>query len=108
MTTRKISRLIIGIAALALTAVLLFTASKTLAAKGDRSAPTTPTNLVITAITDNSISLAWQGSTDNSGSFSYKVRINDLANSAYNSLATVSQTQTTYTARYLPSNSPYS
>jgi hypothetical protein len=97
----------IGIAALTLILVLLFTGPETSAAKGDRSAPTTPTNLVITAITDSSVSLAWQGSTDNSGSLSYKVRITNLANSAYTSLATVSQTQTTYTARYLATNTSY-
>lgn len=107
MITRQISRLMIGIAALALTLVLLFSGPETSAAKGDRSAPTTPSNLVITAITDNTVSLSWQGSTDNSGSLSYKVRINNLTNSAYNSLATVSQSQTTYTARYLASNSSY-
>src|SRR5678816_4108480 len=105
MTTRQISRLMIGIAALALTFVMLFTGPATSAAKGDRSAPTTPTNLVITAITATSVSLSWQGSTDNSGSLSYRVRITNLANSAYNSLATVSQSQTTYTAKYLASNS---
>lgn len=109
MTTQTISRLITGIAALALTSVLLFTGSKSSAAgKADKSPPTTPTNLVITAITETTVTLSWQGSTDNSGSFSYKLRINNLANSAYNSLATVSQTQTTYTARFLSSNSPYS
>jgi hypothetical protein len=107
MTTRQISRFIIGIAALVLTSVLLSTGSKTSAGKGDRSAPTTPANLVVTAITDNTVSLSWQGSTDNSGSLSYKVKITNLANSAYNSLATVSQTQTTYTAKYLTSNSSY-
>jgi predicted phage tail protein len=107
MTTRKISRLMIGIATLALILVLLFSGPETSAAKSDRSAPTTPANLVITAITDNSVSLSWQGSTDNSGSLSYRVRITNLANSAYNSLATVNQTQTSYTARYLASNSSY-
>ena len=108
MTTQQSSRLIIAIAALALITVLLFTGSKTLAAKGgDRSAPTTPTNLVVTAITTSSVSLSWQGSTDNSGSLSYRVRITNLGNSAYNSLATVSQTQTTYTAKFLQTNSSY-
>ena len=107
MTTRQISRLMIGMAVLTLGFVFLFSGPATSAAKGDRSAPTTPTNLVITAITDSSVSLAWQGSTDNSGSLSYKVRITNLANSAYTSLATVSQTQTTYTARYLATNTSY-
>jgi hypothetical protein len=109
MTTRHLSRLIVGIAILALTAALLFNASTSSAAggKGDRSAPTTPSNLVVTSITTTSISLSWTGSTDNSGSLSYKVRITNLSNSAYNSLATVSQSQTSYTAKFLASNSNY-
>ena len=107
MTTRQISRLIIGIATLTLIAVLLFGGSGASAGKADRSAPTTPSNLVVTAITETTVSLSWQGSTDNSGKFSYKVKITNLNNSAYNSLATVSQTQTAYTAKYLPINSPY-
>jgi len=107
MTTRQISRLIIGIAALALSTVLLFSGSTASAGKGDRSAPTTPANLVVTAITETTVSLSWQGSTDNSGKLSYQVKIANLNNSAFNSLATISQTQTTYTARYLTTNSPY-
>jgi len=109
MTTRHLSRLIIGMTILALTAVLLFDgpASSAAAGKGDKSAPTIPTNLVVTNITTTTVSLSWQGSTDNSGSLSYKVRINNLNNSAYNSVATVSQTQTSYTAKFLSSNSNY-
>jgi len=108
MTTRQISRLIIGIATLALTTVLLFNGSTTSAGgKGDKSAPTTPANLVVTAITETTASLSWKGSTDNSGKLSYRVKITNLNNSAFNSLATVSQAQTTYTARYLTTNSPY-
>jgi hypothetical protein len=41
------------------------------AATRDRQAPTTPTNLRITGMTPYSVSLAWNPSTDNSGSFSY-------------------------------------
>lgn len=108
MTRRQLSRLIIGMAILAFSAVLLFNGSTSSAAgKGDRSAPTTPTNLVVTNITSTTISLSWQGSTDNSGSLSYRVRITNLNNSAYNSLATVSQSQTTYTAKFLASNNNY-
>jgi chitodextrinase len=109
MTTQHFSRLMIGMAILAVTAALLFNGSTSSAAggKGDRSAPTAPSNLVVTAITTTSISLSWQGSTDNSGKFSYRVRINNLNNSAYNSLATVSQTQTSYTAKFLASNNDY-
>ena len=43
-------------------------------AAADRTRPTTPTNLRLTAITPNSVSLAWNPSTDNSGSFTYIVR----------------------------------
>jgi len=108
MTTRHLSRLFIGMAILAFAAALLLNGSTSSAAgKGDRSAPTAPSNLVVTAITSTSISLSWQGSTDNSGKLSYKVRITNLQNSAYNSLATVSQTQTTYTAKFLASNNDY-
>jgi fibronectin type III domain protein len=108
MTTRHLSGLIVGTTILALTAALLFNGSNSSAAgKGDRSAPTVPTNLVVTNITATTIGLSWQGSTDNSGSLSYKVRITNLNNSAYNSLATVSQSQTSYTARYLASNNNY-
>lgn len=109
MTTRQLSRLIIGTAILLLTAALLFDGSTSSAAagKGDKSAPTAPSNLVVTNITTTSVTLSWKGSTDNSGSLSYKVRINNLNNSAYNSLATVSQTQTSYTAKFLASNSNY-
>lgn len=107
MTKRRFSRLVIGVAALALTAVLLFSGSITQAAKGDRSAPTAPTNLVVTAITSTTVSLSWGASTDNSGKFTYKVRVNNL-NSSYNVLASVSQTQTTYTVPSLSANTPYS
>jgi chitodextrinase len=107
MTTRQISRLIIGITTLALITVLLFNGSTASAGKGDRSAPSAPASLVVTAITETTVSLSWNGSTDNSGKLSYKVKITNLNNSAFNSLATVSQTQTTYTAKYLTTNSPY-
>jgi chitodextrinase len=39
----------------------------------DRTPPTTPTNLVVTAITTTSVSLSWGPSTDNSGKFSYYI-----------------------------------
>ncbi len=108
MTTRHLSRFIIGAAVLALTSAMLFSGSTSSAAgKGDRTPPTTPNNLVVTAITDSSITLSWQGSTDNSGSLSYRLRITNLNNSAYSSLATVSQGQTTYTAKFLPSNNNF-
>jgi len=107
MTTRQFSRLIIFSAALAFIGVLFFSGPTVSAGKGDRSAPTVPGNLTVTAVTETSATLSWKASTDNSGKFSYRVRITNLSNSAYNSLATVSQTQTTYTAKYLATNSNY-
>ena len=51
------------------------TASSALAAppKADRQSPTTPKNLRVTGMTPYSISLAWDASTDNSGSFVYRI-----------------------------------
>lgn len=54
---------------------LLLAASPASAAR-DRTPPTTPTNLRITATTANSVSLAWNASTDNSSTFWYCVRTN--------------------------------
>jgi chitodextrinase len=85
--------LIVGL--LLLAAVVL--ASTAGAARRDRTPPTTPTNLRITATTDTTVTLAWNPSTDNSGSFSYRVRergFNDLTYS-------VPQTRTTFTATRL-------
>ena len=106
MTTRHFSRLIIGITILGLTAVLLFDGSTGSAAAGKGgSAPSAPTNLVVTAISETTVSLSWKGSTSKS-SFSYKVRINTV-NSQYNTLATVSQIQTSYTANFLSPDTSY-
>jgi chitinase len=74
----------------------------------DKTAPTAPANLTVTAITETTVTLGWNAASDNSGKFSYRLKINNLGNSAYNSLATISQTQTTYTARFLATNSSYS
>lgn len=46
------------------------------AAARDRTPPTTPANLLITATTATSVSLAWAASTDNSGNFWYCVQTN--------------------------------
>jgi Fibronectin type III domain len=112
MTTRYSLRLTIGITVLALTTSLLFNGTRSSAAaaagKGDKTAPTAPANLVVTNITETSVTLSWKPASDNSGKFSYQVRINNLKNSAYNALAPVSQSLTTYTAKYLAANSPYS
>ncbi|RPJ24006.1 MAG: hypothetical protein EHM33_19205, partial [Chloroflexi bacterium] len=39
----------------------------------DRKPPTTPTNLRVTGLTPYSVSLAWNPSTDNSGSVTYTI-----------------------------------
>jgi chitodextrinase len=53
---------------------LLLSPAPVLAAK-DRSAPTTPTNLHVTATTPTTVTLAWNPSTDNSGSVTYRVQM---------------------------------
>ena len=107
MTARHLSRLIIGMTIVALTAVVLLNGSSGAAApgKGGPDLPG-PSNLVLTNITETTASLSWKGASSKS-SFYYKVRINNLNNSAYNTVATVSQSQTTYTASYLSPNSNY-
>jgi chitodextrinase len=82
-----------GLAVGAILLIVAFGASTAGATRRDRTPPTTPTNLRITATTDTTISLAWNASTDNSGNFSYRVRevgINDFA-------VAVPQTRTTIT-----------
>lgn len=107
MSSHHLSRLVFGIATLVLFVGLLFSGFRTSAARPDRTPPTTPANLVATNVTATNVTLSWKASTDDSGKFSYKVRINNLNNSAYNSLATVSQSQPTYTAKFLPPKSSY-
>ncbi len=48
--------------------------STTLSAQSrDRTPPTAPTNLAVTATTEQSVSLSWNPSTDNSGRFTYLI-----------------------------------
>jgi chitodextrinase len=77
------------IAAILVVLVSLFGATPVLAAR-DRTPPTRPTNLRVTALSSYNVSLAWNPSTDNSGTFSYKVVVSD------GSTYTVPQTQTTF------------
>ena len=81
-----------GLAVGASLLIVAFGASTAGATRRDRTPPTTPTNLRITATTDTTISLAWNASTDNSGSFSYRV----TESSSFNTYTVaVPQTQTT-------------
>jgi chitodextrinase len=72
--------------------VLAITLGATTAAAGrDRTAPTTPTNLRITATTDTSISLAWNASRDNSENFWYCIQ------RSFSGCIRVNPPQTTFT-----------
>jgi chitodextrinase len=64
----------------------------------DRTPPTKPTNLRVTETTSYNVTLAWNPSTDNSGSFSYKIWV------SYGQTYTVSQTQTSFTFFLVPEN----
>ena len=70
--------------------VSLFGTSPALAAR-DRKPPTKPANLRVTSLTPHNVTLAWDPSTDNSGTFSYRVFV------SWGSTYTVPQTQTTFT-----------
>lgn len=108
MTTRHYSRLLVGTAVLVLIVGLLITGTTTFSAgKGDRSAPTVPSNLAAGTITETSVNLSWSPSTDNSGKLSYRIRITNLKNSSV-STGSAGQTTTSYSARYLSPNTPYS
>jgi fibronectin type III domain protein len=69
-------------------------ASPALASSAGRKAPTKPLNLRSTGNTSYSVSLAWDPSTANSGTFSYRVRDN------WGREITVPGTQTSVTWRY--------
>ncbi|HEX6904232.1 MAG TPA: fibronectin type III domain-containing protein [Thermoanaerobaculia bacterium] len=66
----------------------------------DRTPPTAPTNLVVTATTEHSVTLAWGRSTDNSGRFSYII-------CCAGSTVTVSQKVTSHTLEGLQSGKTY-
>src|SRR5215213_6417699 len=67
---------------------------------GDTTPPTAPTNLHATSVGQTSVTLAWDASTDNSGSFSYSVNKDGQG-------FTVPQGQTTYTIDWLSAGRTY-
>jgi chitodextrinase len=69
-------------------------------ASGDKTPPTTPTNLHVTSLSQTSVTLAWDASTDNSGSVSYSVNKDGQG-------LTVPQGQTTYTIDWLSAGRTY-
>jgi hypothetical protein len=88
------------VAAILVLLASVFGTSPALAAR-DRTPPTRPTNLRVTSITSYRVSLAWNPSTDNSGTFSYRVVVGNGAT------YTVPQSQTTFTLFVAP-NGTYS
>ena len=98
MTAKKVVlRRAVG-AAVALVLTLTVVGSVA-AARGDRTPPTTPTNLHATSVGQTSVTLAWNPSTDKS-SFSYSINVNGLS-------VTVPQTQTSYTIDWLSAGRTY-
>ena len=67
---------------------------------GDKTPPTTPTNLHATSLGQTSVTLAWDASTDNSGSVTYSVNKDGQG-------FTVPQGQTTYTIDWLSAGRTY-
>jgi chitodextrinase len=67
--------------------------------------PTVPTNLTVTGVTANSVSLSWSASTDPGGVGGYRV----LKGSSPNNMTIIdgSVTGTTYTGSHLASNTTY-
>jgi chitodextrinase len=98
MTAKKPLRRAAG-AVLALVLALVVVGSVAAAGR-DRTPPTTPTNLRVTSLSHKTITLAWDPSTDNSGSFSYAVSKDGQS-------FTVPQTRTTYTIDWLSPGRTY-
>ena len=92
------------LAAVSILVLTMLCGSSVLSAQGfrtrDRIPPTAPTNLVVTATTEHSVSLAWGPSTDNSGRFSYVI-------CCAGRTVTVSQTVTSHTLEGLQSGKTY-
>ena len=96
--TRMFPSLLAAVGTLVLT--MLFGSSVLSAQFRDRLPPTAPTNLVVTATTEHSVSLSWSPSTDNSGRFSYTI-------CCAGTTVTVSQTTTSHTLEGLQSGKTY-
>ena len=84
-------------AAILVVLLSLFGTSPALAAR-DRKPPTKPANLRVTSLTPHRVTLAWDPSTDNSGTFTYRVFV------SWGSTTTLPQTQTTYSVSLVPAN----
>lgn len=81
--------------------LLMLTSTMAYAAPRDRTPPTTPTNLRVTAVSSTSVSFAWNPSSDNSGSFFYVLFAGN------NAVANASMTATTLTLTGLNPGTTY-
>jgi len=104
MTIRKVSFLLFTACA----SLHFFEATAVSSPGRDRQAPTAPTNLVVSGVTETTAQLSWGRSTDKQGIASYKIRLINRDNSSYSTIVTVSGSLTSYTATYLAPNSRYS
>ena len=96
MTAKAVVRRALG-AALALVLALAVAGP---AGAGKKPPPTAPTNLRVTSLSHKSVTLAWDASTDNSGSVAYSVNKDGQG-------FTVPQGQTTYTIGWLSPGRTY-
>ncbi len=87
--------------AILLVLVSLFGTSTALAAR-DRKPPTKPSNLRVTSLTPHDVTLAWNPSTDDSGTFTYRLWV------SFGFTYTVPQTQTTFTVHDVVPDNTYS
>ncbi|MHC1723837.1 MAG: glycosyl hydrolase family 18 protein [Aminipila sp.] len=99
MRKRITQTLVMSLSFILITVFCISLDSFTYAAKPDRIAPTAPTNLKATTITETSVTLAWSASTDNVGVKAYDI----YRNNTY--LASTSTT--TYTSNSLNPSSNY-
>ena len=96
-----ILKLTTQVATVLIVLALLLSPAPVLAGK-DRGAPTQPANLHTTAITATSVTLAWNPSTDNSGSVTYRIQMTSPLSLA------METSQTNFTWTSLSPNSTYS
>ncbi len=99
MTAKKALRRHAAGAALVLVFALAVVGPVAAGSRGDRTPPTTPTNLRVTSLSQTSVTLAWNPSTDRS-SFSYSINMNGQS-------FTVPQTRTSYTIDWLSAGRTY-
>jgi chitodextrinase len=95
----------VRLAGLVVLAVFVLTAAPAAAATRDRTPPTKPGNFRVTDKTLTSVSLAWNASTDNSGSLVYNV--NMWRDGRWVTVATLPRTTTTHTQTGLIPNVSY-